>query len=286
MIKESDNLITKVISHGVKKKLTSGKIGLEKESLRIFQSKISSQPHHDSLGSALCNKWITTDFSEAQLEFITPAVSNKQVELDFLDNLHHFVTQNIGDEYLWPFSMPPFIQSDTEIPIASYGCSNLALFKMTYRNGLSHRYGRTMQAISGIHFNYSFPEHIWETLPFIQEKTDSKELRSKIYFRTLRNLHRFNWLILYLFGASPVATKNFFDINQHDLQKLDKHSYYLPYATSLRMSDLGYQNINQSNLSISLNSIEEYTFDLKKATEKKCEDFHRKNTITTKKMIK
>ena len=275
MIKDSDNLIPEVTSNGIQENLTQGQVGLEKEALRIFQSKISNKPHQDSLGSSLCHRWITTDFSEAQLEFITPPVSNKQTGLDFLDNVHHFVTQNIGDEFLWPFSMPPFIKSDAEIPIASYGSSNLALFKRAYRNGLSHRYGRTMQAISGIHFNYSLPEQIWKSSLFAQEKADSKQFRAKIYFRTLRNLHRMNWLILYLFGASPVATKNFLDNKYPGLQKLDKHSYYLPYATSLRMSDLGYQNINQSDLSISLNSLQEYTFDLKQATGKKCENFQK-----------
>ena len=275
MIKDSDNLIPEVTSNGIQEKLTQGQVGLEKEALRIFQSKISNKPHQDSLGSSLCHRWITTDFSEAQLEFITPPVSNKQAGLDFLDNVHHFVTQNIGDEFLWPFSMPPFIKSDAEIPIASYGSSNLALFKRAYRNGLSHRYGRTMQAISGIHFNYSLPEQIWKSSLFAQEKADSKQFRAKIYFRTLRNLHRMNWLILYLFGASPVAAKIFLDNKYPGLKKLDKHSYYLPYATSLRMSDLGYQNINQSDLSISLNSLQEYTFDLKQATEKKCEDFQK-----------
>ena len=89
--------------------------------------------------------------------------------LNFLENIHHFVSHQIEDEIIWPFSMPPFIKSDADIPIASYGSSNLALFKKTYRNGLSHRYGRTMQAISGIHVNYSFPEQIWQSTLFKNE---------------------------------------------------------------------------------------------------------------------
>ena len=234
-----------------------GRFGLEKESLRVSQSTISTKPHQESMGSSLCHRHITTDFSEAQLELITPPLIDKKTGLIFLENIHHFVSHKIEDEIMWPFSMPPFIQSNQDIPIASYGSSNLALFKTTYRNGLSHRYGRTMQAISGIHFNYSLPEQLWKSLVFSVGETSSKEVRANIYFRTLRNLHRMNWLILYLFGASPIVTKNFLSNKNKGFKKLDNQTYYLPYATSMRMSDLGYQNINQSNLEISLNSLEE-----------------------------
>ncbi len=274
---DSDKLKSEVISNAKPENLASGKVGLEKESLRIYQSKISNNLHQQSLGSSLCHRFITTDFSEAQLEFITPPGSNKTVELDFLDNIHHFVTQNIGDEFLWPFSMPPYIQLDTEVPIASYGSSNLALFKTAYRNGLSHRYGRTMQAISGIHFNYSLPEDIWCSSLFNKEQLNLQEFRTDLYFGTLRNLHRMNWLILYLLGASPIVSKNFLNSNHGEFQKLDSHTYYMRYATSLRMSDLGYQNIRQSSLVMPLNSMEEYIFNLKLATETKCEDYQKIN---------
>jgi len=233
------------------------------------------------MGSPLCHRHITTDFSEAQIELITPPFIDKQKGLIFLENMHHFVSHKIEDEIIWPFSMPPLIKSDKDIPIASYGSSNLALFKKTYRNGLANRYGRTMQAISGIHFNYSLPEKIWKSSLFKQETTILKRLRATTYFRTLRNLHRMNWLILYFLGASPIVTKNFLTNNRNGFQKLDKHAYYLPFATSLRMSDLGYQNINQSKVEISLNSLEEYISDLKKATATKCDDFQKINKETT-----
>lgn len=256
MIDDFENLIEEVFNSGAKDILAFGKVGIEKESLRVSQSAISRKQHQKNLGSPLCHKFITTDFSEALLELITPPLIDKKIGLNFLENIHHFVSHKIEDEIIWPFSMPPFIHSDAEVPIAFYGSSNLGLFKTTYRNGLSHRYGRTMQAISGIHFNYSLPEKIWKSSLFTKEKTDSKKLRSSIYFRTLRNLHRMNWLILYLFGASPIVAKNFLSDKYTGFQKLDSHAYYLPYATSLRMSDLGYQNINQSNLEISLHSLQ------------------------------
>ena len=281
MINDIEDLTKKVFNSDAIDILPSGSFGIEKESLRVSQSTISTKLHQASMGSPLCHRYITTDFSEAQLELITPPVVDKKKGLIFLENIHHFVSHNIDDEIIWPLSMPPLIQSDEDIPIASYGSSNLGLFKTTYRNGLSHRYGRTMQAISGIHFNYSLPEEIWETSLFDREKTVSKNLKGAIYFRTLRNLHRMNWLILYFLGASPVVTKNFLKNNHSGFQKLNNHAYYLPFATSLRMSDLGYQNINQSKVAISLNSLQQYIFDLKQATAKECDDFKKINQETT-----
>ena len=281
MIDDVEDLKERVFDSDVKDILTFGRFGIEKESLRVAESIISSCQHHESMGSPLCHKYITTDFSEAQLELITPPLANKKTGLIFLENIHHFVSHKIGDEIIWPFSMPPFIQSGDDLPIASYGSSNLALFKRTYRNGLSHRYGRTMQAISGIHFNYSLPEKIWKSSLFREERSVSKKLRATIYFRTLRNLHRMNWLILYFFGASPIATKNFLSNKHRGFQKLDDQAYYLPFATSLRMSDLGYQNINQSKAAISLNSIQEYINDLKQATSTKSDDFQKIDKETT-----
>ena len=275
MIDDVEDLTEKVFNSDAKNKLALGRFGIEKESLRVSQSTISSKPHQESMGSPLCHRHITTDFSEAQLELITPPLIDKKTGLIFLENIHHFVSHKIEDEIMWPLSMPPFIPSDEDIPVASYGSSNLALFKTAYRNGLSHRYGRTMQAISGIHFNYSLPEQIWKSSLFRQKKSVSKKLKANIYFRTLRNLHRMNWLILYFFGASPIVAKNFLSNKHKGFKKLDNHTYYLPFATSLRMSDLGYQNINQSKVAISLNSLPEYIFDLKQATATKCDDFQK-----------
>ena len=269
MIKDNEN-ITKTISlDEIGTSLSDGSIGIEKECLRVNKSSIAQTDHFHALGSSLCNKFITTDFSESLLEFVTPPVNDKDQALDFLDNIHHFVTQKIEDEYLWPLSMPPLINSASDINIAKYGTSNEALFKMTYRSGLSGRYGRLMQAIAGIHFNYSLPQTFWEKIQYFFPEMNEKDITSKIYFRTLRNIQRMNWLILYLFGASPIVSKNFVNTNSKDKFIKFKDYYYLPYATSLRMSDLGYQNFNQSNLNISLDSLDKYTDDLNIATSTK-----------------
>ena len=102
----------------------SPKVGFEKETLRVINSGISQKKHPESLGSALCNNYITTDFSEAQTELVTPPFRDKIQGLKFLEGIHHFVSCNIEDEILWPFSMPPLIDDEKDIPIANYGSSN------------------------------------------------------------------------------------------------------------------------------------------------------------------
>ena len=242
--------------------------GFEKESLRVSKECISTKPHPRSIGSALTNRYITTDFSEAQLELVTPPFKNSMQAHDFLDNIHHFVSHEIDQDILWPFSMPPDIQSQEAIPIAKYGESNLAKFKELYRKGLASRYGKVMQAISGFHFNYSISKNFWSK-GFEREldvDIDFKDFRSKLYFNLIRNISRNNWLIIYLFGASPIVAKGFLDDSQMEFDISSDGSFYLPYATSLRMSRFGYQNKKRKNLKVSLNNITDYISDLKKAT--------------------
>ena len=278
MVDHSENLIDAVLSSAVKDTLSFGKLGIEKESLRIIQSQITQSTHPKKMGSALCNRYITTDFSESQLELITPPLPGKTAGLEFLDHIHHFISHNINKEILWPFSMPPTIKSEQDLPIADYGISNLGLFKQLYRKGLSHRYGRSMQAISGVHYNYSLPDSIWHCSFFEDSQLDSRAIRSDSYFRMLRNIYRMNWLVIYLFGASPILTKDLLTKNTEPIQKLDNQTYYLPYATSLRMSDFGYQNLLRAALNVSSDSLNDYISDLNMATSTISEDFQNIDT--------
>ena len=282
MFSDFSNPIEKNIFSELAGCISSSKVGFEKESLRVLNTSISQHPHPELLGSVLCNPYITTDFSEAQLEFVTPSEKDKIKGLKFLDDIHHFVSNNIEDEVLWPFSIPPNIDSEKDVPIANYGSSNLGLFKRTYRKGLSHRYGRIMQAISGIHYNYSVPETLWSSSFFSNISDNSNETRSFAYFNMLRNILRINWLILYLFGASPIITKSLLTKNSHSLKQLDKHTYYLPFATSLRMSDFGYCNSSRNRLKVSMNSLEEYIADLRQATITPFSEFAAIDKINTK----
>jgi glutamate--cysteine ligase len=255
--------------------LSKGRVGIEKESLRISDSKISKKNHYSRLGSALCNKYITTDFSEALLEFITPPSTRNNKTYEFLEDIHSFASSRIDDEILWPFSMPLETSSENDIPIADYGSSNKARFKTIYRNGLSNRYGRRMQAISGLHFNYSLAEDIWDNNFLSDDSEKISNEKSLVYFGGIRNLKRMNWLILYLFGASPIVPKSLISNDYDGLESLDSNYYYLPYSTSLRMSDIGYQTNYQNDLQISPNSLDEYLSDLLSATNKESSVFRK-----------
>jgi len=245
--------------------LNGGRKGVEKESLRVTaDGKLSQAMHPQALGSTLTNEFITTDYSEALIELVTPTFTESWELLQFLCDLHQFVYRHIGDELLWATSMPSNISGDAQIPIARYGRSNIGQMKEIYRLGLGYRYGRMMQAISGVHYNYSFPQHFWPVLAALHETKDDQAFRSDRYFALLRNYRRYGWLVLYLFGNSPCASDSFINNlgREHSLKRFTRDTWYEPYATSLRMSDLGYRNKSQAGVNISVNSIDEYIRDL------------------------
>ena len=254
----------KLLTNGENSRFVSkGLKGLEKESLRITQSgSISKLPHPNKWGSALTNPHITTDYSEALPEFITPAFEDTYKTLNFLKDIHTFALNTIPqDEILWNNSMPCRINDDKDIPIAKYGKSNAGRMRHIYRLGLDYRYGRRMQAIAGIHFNYSLPVHFWEFGKelFPATKNNSVKLRRNfIYLSIARNYLRFGWLILLLFGSSPACCKSYLPQRSSRFKSVLENSLVAPYGTSLRMSDVGYKNKNQSHLKINLNSLDHY----------------------------
>ena len=247
--------------------LYGGLKGIEKESLRIAaDGSLSMLDHPLSLGSALTNRYITTDFSEALLEFVTPAFKTTWEALHCVCDIHQFTYSQLGDELLWPASMPCWIPEDDKIPLARYGSSNVGQMKTIYRRGLGHRYGRQMQTIAGVHFNYSVPQQFWEAYQdILGDDSSVEDFRSEQYLGLIRNFKRMGWLVLYLFGASPALCKSFAGGKAAAMKSLDDETYFEPYGTSLRMSDLGYSNQNQSRIHISLNSLDKYVRDLGKA---------------------
>jgi glutamate--cysteine ligase len=255
-----------LVNSGERSVLQGGRKGIEKESLRVSpRGRIAGTRHPLALGSALTNPSITTDYSEALIELITPAFTQTWELLQFLTDLHQFVYRHLGDELLWATSMPCALDGDASIPIAEYGSSNIGRMKHVYRVGLGLRYGRVMQAISGVHFNYSFPERLWPVLHEAwRAKTTGQAFIDAAYFALLRNYHRHGWLVHYLFGASPAMCTTFFKGREApaSLQQLDRNTYFAPYATSLRMSDLGYRNKSQAGVSVSTNSLDQYVRDL------------------------
>jgi glutamate--cysteine ligase len=250
--------------------LQQGLKGIEKESLRITPAgDIAQTPHPKALGSALTHPTITTDYSEALLEFITPPYADIKHTLAHMHRIHQFVYPQLGDELLLATSMPCGIENDLSVPIADYGRSNIGQMKHIYRKGLWHRYGRTMQAIAGIHFNYSVPQALW---PILHRHSGSdltlQDFISDAYFGLIRNFQRQGWLMLYLFGASPAICKQFFSSRPQlmdGFEAFDDHTVYHPYATSLRMSDIGYKSKNQAGLAIDYNSLAGYVDSLSAA---------------------
>jgi glutamate--cysteine ligase len=226
--------------------------GIEKESLRVrADGSLALTPHPVALGAALTHPHITTDFSESQLELITGVHPDADRCLQELTEIHQFVVRAIGEEMLWGSSMPCNLPADEAIPIGRYGTSNVGRAKTVYRMGLSYRYGRRMQTISGIHYNFSVPG-----------------VGSDGYFALIRNFRRLSWLPLYLFGASPAVCTTFIEGRDHQLQELAPGTMYLPHATSLRMGRLGYQSDAQASLRVSYNNLKSYSASLQEALTK------------------
>lgn len=230
--------------------------GIEKEGLRVLPTgDLALTPHPLALGSALTHPLITTDYSESQLELITGAHKGVQQCLDELTEVHQFVHHTLkdsGGELLWASSMPCGLPTDETIPLARYGSSNIGRAKSVYRMGLGHRYGRRMQTISGIHYNWSLPG-----------------VTSEQYFSLIRNFRRHAFVLLYLFGASPALCPCFVEGREHRLQRMEGGSaLYLPHATSLRMGRLGYQSDAQATLAVSYNGLTGYANSLHEALTK------------------
>lgn len=231
--------------------------GIEKEGLRVGeQGKLALAPHPAELGSALTHPKITTDYAEALLELITQTHGNITSLRNELLNVHQFVAGKLQHQLIWNQSMPPLLPPEADIPIAWYGPSNTGMLKHVYRRGLAERYGKAMQCISGVHYNFSLPDEIWALLD--TEGHGIEEVRSRGYLALIRNFTRYSWLLMYLFGASPAVSENFLLNRPHQLERLDADTFYLPHATSLRMSDLGYNNKAQSELELCYNDIETF----------------------------
>ena len=229
--------------------------GSERESLRVDKNgKISQKNHPKNLGSPLTNKDITTDFAEALVELVTPTFESPEELFNHLNLLHRFLYSELDDEMLWNFSMPCAFTNEKEIRIAEYGNSNSGMLKHIYRKGLRLRYGSIMQCVSGIHYNFSFAENSWKTL----DNNPDQDYVNEKYLGMIRNIKRNFWFILEQFGASPITHKSYLFSREHSLEKYNANDLFLPFATSLRMSDIGYQSNIQDSLKISYNTLDEF----------------------------
>ncbi len=267
-------------------------MGLEKEGLRVSKGSISKTPHPKVFGCALTHPNITTDFSESLIELITPPVHSADEMLTFLSKTQQYLYHHLPKQQnFWPASMPPCGFSGVDhIPIAQYGSSNQGMMKTVYRRGLANRYGSTMQAIAGIHFNYSFANRYGSTMQAIAKSDRShvvllkapnktfREFNDQKYMALTRNVVRYGWLIPYLFGASSVVCKSFLErCHEHSLIEFNNCTLYEPHATSLRMGNIGYQNIyeDKAGVKANYNSLGHYIHSLKSGIQTPCSAYEK-----------
>lgn len=250
--------------------------GIERETLRIDKNgNLSKTLHPKSLGSSLTHKWITTDFSENLIEFITPKTNNTNKLINILLDLYIYTTKNLFKEQLWPLSIPPYyINNKKKIQIAKYGKSRLGKKKELYRIGLKNRYGYYKNIISGIHYNFSLPKKIWKKW-YNTDKVINKNMISKGYMHIIRNYYRFGYIIPYIFGSSPTISNKI----------IKKKNINFNFSTSIRSSKFVYGNNISKKLNIKFNSIKEYIKKIEKALKTKEKKFknikEKKNQINS-----
>ena len=251
--------------------------GIEKEALRITpDGELSQTSHPKALGATLTHPRITTDYSESLLEFITEPLADVKTLLQQLDDVHRYTYANINDESLWVSSMPCMLGSNDTIPIGRYGSSNIGKMKSVYRLGLGERYGRLMQTIAGIHYNFSLPDEFWAHLHQEENSTLSlQDFKTERYFDLIRNFRRYFWILIYMFGAAPAICRSFVRDQDHKLETFgsDDHSLHLPHGTSLRMGNLGYQSAAQEELVVCYNNLDTYISTLCKAITEEHPDY-------------
>lgn len=263
MIRFNKELVDIILNNNLKRDLMVCNFGLEKENVRVDENgKLALTPHPKVFGNKSIHPYIKTDFSESQVEVITPVFDTIDKTYDFLENLHDIVSVNLENEYLWPQSNPPCLPEEKLIPIAKLDDEK----EYEYREMLGEKYGRKKQLISGIHYNFSFKEEflkrIYESLNI---SVSFKEFKDGLYLKISRNLLKYRSLLVYLTGASPVFHKTYIEKCIQVSEKIDEESYHFPKVGSLRNSYCGYRN--QKDYEVSFNSIEEYVKDLKELVE-------------------
>lgn len=221
--------------------IKKGNFGIEKESVRVKKDgRLADTPHPEIFGDKAKHSFITVDFSESQMELITPAEKSVKEAYDFLRNIHEVVSMNLKDEYLWSQSVPPILPDDKDIPIAKFP-QNREL--EIYREKLGEKYGRKKQLLSGIHFNFSFDDEFLEELyTLLKPSEDFKEFKNEIYLKISRNYFKYGWIIIYLLGASPVVHETYLQKCLDKMKKYNGETYYFEDIVSFRNSSCGYRN--------------------------------------------
>lgn len=239
----------------------NGNFGLEKENLRVdYNGHLALTPHPAVFGDKKKNPYITVDFSESQVEMITPSFKKVKDTYYFMENLHDIVTENLDGEYLWPQSLPPIVPEEDKIPVAQFKQDKAS---EEYRDNLAKKYGKYLQLLSGIHYNFSFDsDFINDFYKKSGYEGSYKDFKNELYMKVARNYMKHSWLLVYLLGASVVIHKSYSPNCVAKMQSFGEDTFYLENGISFRNSTCGYRN--KKELYISHNSLEEYISDLKK----------------------
>lgn len=266
-------MLKKIKELFIPQQLLKGNCGIEREMLRVDKNGyLSFTDHPEIFGDKVLNPYITTDFSESQVEVITPALDKIEETYSFLKALYDIVALEIGDEILWPQSMPCFIPEDDEIPVAKY--SEEGREAEEYRNKLLKKYGGKKQLISGIHYNYSFNEEIIRKLYESSDKELTyKEYKNSIYLKVARNYLRYRWIIVYLLGAAPVIHESFLNGCSCKLKQISEDGYTLDGAVSHRNGECGYRN--KEELYPNYDTVEDYVESINKYVNDGVIDSHK-----------
>ena len=235
------------ISKKFNEKILNGRFGIELEGLRVNENvKLALTPHPTKFNKEPYNKYITNDFSESQIELITPCYSSIDKAYDVLSKLRGIVDKNMNpNEHLWNQSIPCILPSDNEIPIAKFEGNENSQELIEYRKNLLNRYDIKKQLISGIHFNFSFDNQLLHEMHSkLSPEKRYNEFKNQVYLKIARNYQRYCWLIIYLTGASVGAHNSFTDESKK-LAVMDDNNegFYNPYSCSLRNSTIGYKNV-------------------------------------------
>ncbi|PKQ67509.1 bifunctional glutamate--cysteine ligase GshA/glutathione synthetase GshB [Labilibaculum manganireducens] len=238
---------------GIRESLKNGKFGIEKENVRVdYTGKMATTPHPGILGDKFQNPFITTDFSESQVEMITPPLHSIAEVHGFLETLQDVISENLTDELLWPQSLPPLLPQEEEIPIAKFG--EKGIHKEKYREELANRYGKERQMLSGIHFNFSLSDRLERKLKKANHcNSDLESFRESVYLKMVRNFMRYRWMLIWLFGESPISDPSF---KMKSLKTGKKSFMSCGNAISIRNSSMGYRNIEE--FYVDFNSLEDY----------------------------
>ncbi|MFK4784689.1 bifunctional glutamate--cysteine ligase GshA/glutathione synthetase GshB [Fusobacterium sp. MFO224] len=250
-------------SNNLSNLFNQGNFGIEKENLRTdLKGNLALTDFPKVFGNKIDNPYITVDFSESQIEMITPSFNSMEKTYNFLKNLNDIISTNLENEYLWPQSIPCIIPDEELIPIAKFSGEE-GRKSEEYRKKLSEKYGRKIQLISGIHYNFSFSH---DFLNLLYEKSETelsfKDFKDELYLKATRNFFKYGWIIIYLLGASSTVHKSYRKNCIQNMEKLNYNSFYFDGTLSFRNGKCGYKN--KDKFFISHDLVKNYVEDIKK----------------------